>query len=65
MANSKEKVSSKSTSAKKKSIDINLVDLVVKGMQEKKGHAITIIDLKNVKTAPWYPDVVLLNANLK
>jgi ribosome-associated protein len=49
--NNKEKVSSKSVSAKKKLIDINLVDLVVKGMQEKKGHAITIIDLKNVKTA--------------
>jgi ribosome-associated protein len=51
VVNNKEKVSSKSASAKKKSIDINLVDLVVKGMQEKKGHAITIIDLKNVKTA--------------
>ena len=51
MVNKKEKVSSKPTTAKKKSADINLVDLVVKGMQEKKAHSITIIDLKNVKTA--------------
>ncbi len=51
MANKKEKVSSKTAPAKKKSVDINLVDLVVKGMQEKKGHAITIIDLRNIKTA--------------
>ena len=50
MAKSKEKVSSKSVPAKKK-IEINLVDLVVKGMQEKKGHAITIIDLREVKSA--------------
>ena len=51
MVNKKEKVSSKSTSAKKKSVEINLVDLIVKGMQEKKAHSITIIDLKNVKSA--------------
>ena len=51
MVNKKEKVSPKSISAKKKPIDISLVDLVVKGMQEKKAHGITIIDLKNVKSA--------------
>jgi ribosome-associated protein len=51
VVNKKEKVSSKPTTAKKKSADINLVDLVVKGMQEKKAHSITIIDLKNVKSA--------------
>ncbi len=51
MVNKKEKVAPKSISAKKKPIDISLVDLVVKGMQEKKAHGITIIDLKNVKSA--------------
>jgi ribosome-associated protein len=51
VVNKKEKVSSKPTTAKKKTTDINLVDLVVKGMQEKKAHSITIIDLKNVKSA--------------
>ncbi len=51
MVTKKEKVSSKPAPVKKKSVEINLVDLVVKGMQEKKGHAITIIDLKNIKTA--------------
>jgi ribosome-associated protein len=49
--NNKEKVSSKSTPAKKKSSEIDLVDLVIKGMQEKKGHDITIIDLREIKTA--------------
>lgn len=51
MVNKKEKVSLKSSTAKKKTTEISLVDLVVKGMLEKKGHAITIIDLKNIKTA--------------
>ncbi len=49
MVNKKENL--KSTATKKKSKDINLVDLIVKGMQEKKAHGITIIDLKNVKSA--------------
>ncbi len=51
MVNKKEKQSSKPSSAKKKSKEISLVDLIVKGMQEKKANAITIIDLKNVKSA--------------
>ncbi len=51
MVTKKEKVSSKSKPAKKNAPDYRLVDLVVKGMQEKKAHAITIIDLKNIKTA--------------
>ncbi len=51
MAKIKEKVSSKSIPAKKKSVEISLVDLVVKGMLEKKGQAVTIIDLREVKSA--------------
>lgn len=51
MVNKKEKVSSKPAPAKKKAIELNLVDLVVKGMQEKKAHAITILDLRNIKSA--------------
>ncbi len=62
MANNKEKVSSKAPSAKKKSIDISLVDLIVKGMQEKKALGITIIDLKNVKSAVA-DYFILCNAN--
>jgi len=37
--------------AKKKEKEINLLDLVVKGMQEKKALDITIIDLRKIKTA--------------
>lgn len=51
MVTQKEKKTSRSATVKNKSKDINLVDLVVKGMQEKKGHDITIVDLKNVKSA--------------
>jgi ribosome-associated protein len=50
VVNKKEKVS-KTVPAKKKAVETNLVDLVVKGMQEKKGHAITIVDLRNIKSA--------------
>lgn len=50
MVNKKEKVA-KSVPAKKKAVETNLVDLVVKGMQEKKGQGITIVDLRNIKTA--------------
>lgn len=50
MVNKKEKVL-KSVPAKKKAVETNLVDLVVKGMQEKKGHSITIVDLRNIKSA--------------
>jgi ribosome-associated protein len=47
----KEKKTSRSATVKKKSNEINLVDLVVKGMLEKKAHNITIVDLKKVKSA--------------
>jgi len=47
----KEKLSPKSTKANKKLENISLVDLVVKGMLEKKARAITIIDLRNIKSA--------------
>jgi ribosome-associated protein len=50
VVNKKEKVS-KSVPTKKKAVETNLVDLVVKGMQEKKAHNITIVDLRNIKTA--------------
>jgi len=49
--NKKEKLSSKPAKAQKKATEINLVDLVVNGMLEKKGHNITILDLRNIKTA--------------
>lgn len=51
MAKSIEKVTAKSSQAKKKPVEINLVDLVVKGMVEKKGQSITIIDLRELKSA--------------
>ncbi|HVD97639.1 MAG TPA: ribosome silencing factor [Cytophagaceae bacterium] len=51
MINKKEKLSSKPVKAQKKATEINLVDLVVNGMLEKKGHNITILDLRNIKTA--------------
>lgn len=50
MVNKKEKKTKPSSVDKKKSA-VHLVDLVVKGMQEKKGHSITIIDLRNIKSA--------------
>jgi ribosome-associated protein len=50
--NKKEKKAKTSVDEKKKTAEAHqLVDLVVKGMQEKKGHSITVIDLRTVRSA--------------
>jgi ribosome-associated protein len=47
----KKEKTSKSEKPAKKLTEINLVELVIKGMQEKKAQEITIVDLRNVKSA--------------
>jgi ribosome-associated protein len=47
-----EKKTKASLKEKKKTAEAHqLVDLVVKGMQEKKAHSITVIDLRTIKSA--------------
>src|SRR6478736_449705 len=37
--------------AKKRAVTISLADAVIKGMQEKKAHNITLLDLRKLKSA--------------